>query len=105
MHLMLVKESEHWHFLQLSEKNVSSDAMHSYLVYNKGYPRDLPGGPEVTTLCVRHRGCRFSPCSGMIPHAWWGSKKIFLKKYLIGQIVLIDPCVSVRVSVCHPSGL
>ena len=36
MHFMLVKESEHWHFLQLSEKNVSSDAMHSYLCITRG---------------------------------------------------------------------
>ena len=93
MHLMLVKDSEPWRCLQLSEENIGSDALHLRLLYNKRYPGNFPGGPEVMTLCIQHRDCRFNPWSGTIPHAWWGSKKIFLKKYLIGQIVLIDPCI------------
>lgn len=79
MHLMLVKESEHWHFLQLSEKNVSSDAMHSYLVYNKGYPRDFPGGPEVTTLRPT-QGLQVQPLLRDDPTCLVGQQKHFFKE-------------------------
>lgn len=55
MHLMLVKDSEPWRCLPPSEENIGSHALHSPLLYNKRYPRDFPGGPEVMTLCIQHR--------------------------------------------------